>query len=297
MAYIQRHIAKTDRVVLSLLFMALVIFLTMPANARVVENVDIKETAENMEIRINFAFPLQYIGHVPGSSGDNLRIQFKLNSQSALDGQDLRTLSNRSNLTWDHSKAFALQEMFWDGGDASSPLLTLLFNRHVGFEVEASSDLRSVVIRVNYAAVMSGQEATDSEQYSGLLREAMSAFRGNDYETAIRLLTKIEASTTGDIHKQALEYLGLTRQRNNQLAHAKSQYEKFLVIYPDGPDALRVQQRLSALTTADQPAQPSLRQATTATQEGEKNGTLRFTAVCHSFIFMMKAVQAAVKKG
>tara|TARA_R110002096_G_C14661942_1_gene728475 strand:+ start:749 stop:2830 length:2082 start_codon:yes stop_codon:yes gene_type:complete len=270
---------------LSLLFVVLALFFVPFANARVVENVDIKETPETMEIKINFSFPLQYIGHVPGSNGDNLRIQFRLNSQNVLDGQDLRTLSNRSNLTWDHSKAVALQEMFWDGGDATSPLLTLLFNRHVDFDVESSSDLRSVTIRVNYQSVLTGQDAQDDQKHSGLLREAMAAFRGNDYETAIRLLTKIEASATGAVHKQALEYLGLTRQRNNQLAHAKAEYQRFLELYPDGPDAIRVQQRLAALTTADQPAQQSLRQAESATQEDEKEWTTSVYGSLSQFYF------------
>ncbi len=249
---------------------ALVSLIPFTAKARVVETVDIEETVESMEIRVNFAFPIQYIGHVPGSNGDNIRIQFRINSQNLLNNQDIKVLSSRSDLTWDHSKAFPLQEMFWDGGDISSPLLTLLFNRHVDFEVEGSNDLRSVLIRVQYTNAITGKEEEGNNKYSGLLREAMAAFRGNDYQTAIRLLTSIEESSSGDVHKQALEYLGLTRQRNRQLAHAKAEYEKFLKLYPDGPDAQRVQQRLSALTTADQKAQPRLRQARTGDEAEDK---------------------------
>ncbi len=238
--------------------------------ARVVENVTIDETTEATEVTINFSFPMQYIGHIPGSQGDNLRIQFRLNSQNNIDSDDVRILTSRTDLTWDHSKAFSLQEMFWGSGDISRPILTLLFNRHSNFEVESIEDARSIVIRIKHEDGMADDDLKQYQKYSGLLREAMAAFRGADYETTIRLLTTIEANSSGDIHKQALEYLGLARQRNNQLAHAKAEYEKFLALYPDGEDAVRIRQRLSALITADQQARPKLRQTDTPSEEKEK---------------------------
>lgn len=246
---------------LFLILMIGTIFTLQIANARVVENVIVNETTNSFEIKINFAFPMQYIGHIPPAEGDNLRIQFRINSMNNIDSENLRILTSKSDLVWDHSKAFSLQEMFWESADVSTPVLTLLFNRHAKFTVESVDDSRAIIIHVIHDDELKGDDLKQYEKYSGLLREAMAAFRGADYETTIRLLTKIEAEASGDIHKQALEYLGLARQRNNQVAHAKAEYEKFLKLYPEGEDAVRVRQRLAALITANQKERPNLRQA------------------------------------
>ncbi|MCF8473626.1 MAG: hypothetical protein K9G26_02935 [Emcibacter sp.] len=233
----------------SLILTALLLIYPTIVQARVVEDVDIRQASEGSEIQINFAFPMQYIGHIPDSKGNNVRIQFKVNSLNGLDGTDIKTLSEHSNLTWDHSSAPSVQEIFWEGGNAGSPVLSILFNHDVDFDVSGSHDQRSVTLLI--------KEVMESP----LLAEAMEALKVNDYTKALRLLTKAEATSAGASHKKALEYLGLARQRNNQFAHAKAEYERFLKLYPDGPDAVRVKQRLDALMTANQNAQPKLRQS------------------------------------
>ena len=60
--------------------------------------------------------------------------------------------------------------------------------------------------------------------------------------------------------KEAQEYLGLARERNGQLAHAKAEYRIYLAKYPEGEDAQRVRQRLDALVTAYQAPMPGLPQ-------------------------------------
>jgi hypothetical protein len=49
---------------------------------------------------------------------------------------------------------------------------------------------------------------------------------------------------------EALELMGLARERNRQIAHAKAEYEEYLRRYPDGSAADRVRQRLQALALA-----------------------------------------------
>ena len=47
--------------------------------------------------------------------------------------------------------------------------------------------------------------------------------------------------------RAAQEYLALARERNGQIAHAKAEYERYLDLYPEGPETERVRQRLAAL--------------------------------------------------
>ena len=54
--------------------------------------------------------------------------------------------------------------------------------------------------------------------------------------------------------------LVLREKKNDQLAHAKAEYEEYLQRYPSGEGAARVRQRLSALLTAGKAAPPELRE-------------------------------------
>ncbi|VAW03853.1 hypothetical protein MNBD_ALPHA05-249 [hydrothermal vent metagenome] len=76
---------------------------------------------------------------------------------------------------------------------------------------------------------------------------------------AIQLLTKALTFEENSASPDARELLGLARQKNGQLAHAKAEYEEYLKRYPDGDGASRVRQRLSALLTAGKAAPPELR--------------------------------------
>ena len=63
---------------------------------------------------------------------------------------------------------------------------------------------------------------------SGLLAEANQAFSDAHYNRAVALYTKILAEEENSDSAHALEYLGLARERKNQLAHAKAVYSDYL---------------------------------------------------------------------
>jgi tetratricopeptide (TPR) repeat protein len=83
-----------------------------------------------------------------------------------------------------------------------------------------------------------------------LLEQARTAFTAGEYQKTIQLTTAILEMPASKESKDALELLGVARERNGQIAHAKAEYEKYLTLYPDGEDAKRVSQRLAGLVTA-----------------------------------------------
>lgn len=91
---------------------------------------------------------------------------------------------------------------------------------------------------------------TNSTKAAKLLEQARIAFTAGEYSKTIQLTTAILESPKSNESQDALELLGLARERNGQIAHAKAEYEKYLVLYPDGEDAKRVSQRLAGLITA-----------------------------------------------
>ncbi len=99
---------------------------------------------------------------------------------------------------------------------------------------------------------------TRLSQMFGDAKEAMTA---KNYREAIRLLTRIlrEPGEPGERYRrESRELLGLGRERNGQLAHAKAEYKKYLLEYPEGEATERVRQRLAGLLTARKAPKKSL---------------------------------------
>lgn len=106
-----------------------------------------------------------------------------------------------------------------------------------------------------------------AEKKKDLLNAGKEAMLVEDYRRAVQIYTRLIETGEAETSQQALEYLGLARERNNQLAHAKAEYEKYLTLYPSGEGAERVKQRLAGVLTARATPKAKLRQA--KTQEGK----------------------------
>jgi tetratricopeptide (TPR) repeat protein len=103
-----------------------------------------------------------------------------------------------------------------------------------------------------------GRQLSEEEQ-TALMDEARTAMTAGDYRRANQIYTKILLLPPGKHSQEAQELLGLARERNGQIAHAKAEYEQYLREYPEGPGAERVQQRLAGLLTASKLPQEKLR--------------------------------------
>ncbi len=91
---------------------------------------------------------------------------------------------------------------------------------------------------------------TVEERFAQLMDDAKQAMEQKNYSRAIAIYTKLSDSKDSPHHQQALEFLGLARERKGQQAHAKAIYERYLKEYPKSDGANRVSQRLAGLITA-----------------------------------------------
>jgi tetratricopeptide (TPR) repeat protein len=92
--------------------------------------------------------------------------------------------------------------------------------------------------------------ASELEKMGELMSEAQQLMTDKDYDSAIRLYTKVLEYPENASSRDALEFLGLARERKGQLAQAKAAYDSYLERYPEGEGASRVRQRLAGLLTA-----------------------------------------------
>lgn len=92
--------------------------------------------------------------------------------------------------------------------------------------------------------------AASEDKIYALMEEARKAIAENKLSHAIQLYTKVLRYPDNAYSRDALEFLGLARERNRQYAHAIREYQRYLELYPEGEGAVRVKQRLAGLTTA-----------------------------------------------
>jgi len=103
--------------------------------------------------------------------------------------------------------------------------------------------------------------ATELEKMDELMAEAERLMTDKDYDGAVRLYTKVLEYPENASSRDALEFLGLARERKGQLAQAKAAYDNYLERYPAGEGATRVSQRLAGLLTATKSPKAKLQAA------------------------------------
>jgi len=152
-----------------------------------------------------------------------------------------------------------------------TPLLTVRFVTAIKLQVAQAGD-RSIVISdislvgaascdapppaADMAATDGEQPKTDadvSETEKNFLK-ARRAITQGDYGRAIQLLTTLAGAPAHSRSEDSQELLGIARERNQQFAHARAEYETYLAQYPESDGAARVQQRLAAIITAQEQA-------------------------------------------
>ncbi len=102
---------------------------------------------------------------------------------------------------------------------------------------------------VTTGTTLSPLSEADKSSVDRLMGEAETALTNGDNDLAIAVLTKLQTYPENPQSPRTQELLGLARERKNQLAHAKAEYEEYLKRYPEGPGAERVRQRLASLLT------------------------------------------------
>ncbi len=268
-------------------FYMMFIFNPIKTEARLIDEVNINKLTDGYEVKIKFELLIRYQSHTPVKAGNFFRIELMPVNLNSLDGIAIGSLKERTVLGWDRRTGVPLKGITYEGGDHMHPQMTFAFTKEVEFDVRSSIDLKYLVISiktnmptqtdvVEKTIIGVNNENPDDVVIRGpsvleknidvivsdnvdvilgnngvnLMDTAKTAMTEGNYKRAVQIYTKILRTAEGDTKKHAQELLGFARERNDQLAHAKSEYKKYLKEYPDGPDAVRVRQRLAGLVTA-----------------------------------------------
>lgn len=229
-------------------------------------------------IRIGFNFRVRYISHFPINGGQEVLIRVatldpvemskEFTSPPKIPGVDIDSISFEAN--------------------GSGPVLVVAFGTPVHYSVRQGSDTSGIYLRIagpdaseaclasmdlrnsvaptakspakapgtsevaaqaNKPASEAPAGVSEEDKIEKEMSDARAAIARKDYSRAAGLLTKLIGLPAHKYSAEAQELLGVVRERNGQMAHAKAEYEIYLEKYPDGEGAQRVRQRLAAIET------------------------------------------------
>ncbi|MCF6198150.1 MAG: hypothetical protein L3J67_01920 [Hyphomicrobiaceae bacterium] len=227
-------------------------------------------------LTISFNFRTRYLNHFPGEKGRELRINIKPLDQGVVVNDALYKFSREALRALRNNKV-SLDAIEFESNAAGGHVLSIHFPKPVHYAVTQGSDFRSVQIAINpngdATSCIRARRPTMRQTNSGKITKAKArkvaiafskgqkAIKAKKYGRAIALFSKILQAPENKFTPSALEFLGLARERTQQLAHAKAEYKDYLKRYPDGPGAARVRQRLAGLVTSTKAPKTSLRKA------------------------------------
>ncbi len=227
-------------------------------------------------LTISFNFRTRYLSHFPGEKGRELRINIKPLDQGVVVNDALYQFS-REALRALRNARVSLNAIELESNAAGGHVLSIQFPKPVHYAVTQGSDFRSMQIAINpdgeATSCISSIRPSSRKIPGGKLTKArlkkvtrdlvdgQKAIKKKKYGQAIALFSRILQAPESKFTPVALEFLGLARERNKQLAHAKAEYQDYLKRYPSGSGAKRVRQRLAGLVTSTKAPKNGLRKA------------------------------------
>ena len=143
---------------------------------------------------------------------------------------------------------------------ASTKNIALTISSPTSFRKPVST--AAITASIPKQASLSGSASLTEKQLDSLMQRTKTDFKNKKYSSSIRYLNALIAAGEHKYSREALELLGLARQRKGQTAHAIDTYKKYLTLYPNTDGSDRVRQRLAGLLTATKAPRKNIRMST-----------------------------------
>ena len=255
-------------------------------------------------LKVNFNFRIRYSSHFPLNGGDELQVSVR-----PIDPAQAAALLllKREAARVPNGKSAAIKAIDFDVGQPTGPVLRIQFEHPVAYQVGPHPDFQSIVVAIaakgpsltcrpeflvdaDATAPREGRSAApaaaprsknrpsgklseaDLRVAAASMDEARAALKKKNFNGAIQLFTKVLKYPENEYSAEAQEFLGLVRQKNGQLAEARSEYEDYLRRYPTGEGNERVRQRLAGIITASGDPDEKLRITKEQRADKRKNG-------------------------
>lgn len=231
-------------------------------SAQPLDDVTLEYQTDGIVATISMTAPVRYLRHFPVNSGKTLEIFYERVQGVAADEKWV------DNETRNSPPSSLIPSFIVTTRDqASKPRLVIEFSREAQYSVTAGKDQRSLQITIRpdrvAAAValpalptVQALRATpddanltaNNKQANELMGQARSALSAKKNEDAVAVLNKLLMLPPNDYTEDAQEWVGVARERAGQFDKAKTEYDLYLNLYPQGEGVPRVMQRLAGLS-------------------------------------------------
>lgn len=240
------------------------------ALAQPLDDVNLEFQDQGVVATIRLAGPVRYVSHFPQSHGKTLeifyeRVQGATSAETWVDNEVRK--SPPSGLIPSFTVTTRDQQ--------TKPKLVIEFSREAEYSVAAGKDNRSLLITIRPekrpvatgalpllptikpevapvpGAALTAEAAALAEtnqQARALMVQGRDALEAKNNEAAVEAFNKLLLLPPNDFTQDAQEWVGVSRERANQIDKARIEYELYLRLYPEGEAAARVAQRLSGLS-------------------------------------------------
>lgn len=252
--------------------------------AQPLDDVTLEYQSEGIVATIRMTSPVQYLRHFPEKSGNTLEIFYDCAQDLAKITNKVGELPDKlcgpareewqDNETRNSPPSGLIPSFIVTTRDQKvQPKLVVEFSREAEFSVAPGKDNRSlrITIRPNKLSVavdlpllpfikpepaaptvaLSAEEtnlAENNKQARVLMLQGRDALSARNHEAAIEAFNKLLLLPPNDYSQDGQEWVGVARERAGQAVKAKTEYDLYLRLYPDGESAVRVMQRLAGLS-------------------------------------------------
>lgn len=130
-------------------------------------------------------------------------------------------------------------------------------------------------------------DASVEQRAAALMKYGRDALTQGDNPAAIRALDQLLQLPPNRLSQEALELMGVARERNGEIELAKEAYDRYLKLYPQGEDADRVRQRMAnvdtALTRTAETRKPATETGTIKKGDRDETETTIFGSLAQSY--------------
>ena len=236
------------------------------ASAQLLDSVEVTNDGANALVRIKFQVLVQYIRHVPANEGSLIQIYFQITARGDDPARGVVEEQRRPNPT---DLVPKLTVTYPSQAPSQLRRIDVQFASPVRFQVRTADASTLVIViplteeqiaklkppkpegvKLPPSAVTAPPTSDVEREAAGLARDARAALEAGEFERAVVLLNRLLNLPPNAWSEEAQEQIGLARERLDEIAKAKAEYELYLKLYPDGPGANRIRQRLAALSAA-----------------------------------------------
>ena len=243
------------------------------AQSRVLENIEVVPSviSADLLIQLELNHKLTYLSHTPTGSGSSFQIRVRLHGLGA---QTLLALPDREMMPWSPEHGVSLRTISFEKESESTGIIFLGFNQSVqlrsvgvsnttGLSIGIAQQASSQIPTLSTPPIRTQVKLTPTVEANleGIMGKAKTAMVAKDYGQAILYYETVLSFSNNRFGEEAMEFLGLARERNGQFAIAETVYRGYLDRYPKGEGAERVRQRLAGLSTARKTPKQKLRVA------------------------------------